>query len=142
MRKCGVSSRGAATRGFTLVECVVVCAIVGMLGAIALPSYFEQQLRASRVDAVQALSALQKAQERHRLQYGVYASELTALPGVSLTSAQGRYTLNLVRSANETYRATALARGVQTRDSDCPALTLDVHLGFANSGPTAACWRR
>ncbi len=129
-------------RAFTLVECVVVCAIVGILGAIALPSYFQQQLRATRVDAVHALGALQTAQERHRLQHGVYASELAALRGVSARTTNGRYTLNLVRSANETYRATAQASGVQTRDSDCPALTLDVHLGFANTGPSAACWRR
>jgi type IV pilus assembly protein PilE len=137
-----VMGQRAAPRGFTLIECAVVCAIVGILGAMALPSYFQHQLRAMRVDAVQALNALQTAQERHRLQHGVYASELAALRGVPATSAGGRYTLNLVRSADEAYRATAQASGVQTRDTECPALTLDVKLGFANTGPTAACWRR
>jgi type IV pilus assembly protein PilE len=139
---CCPASRSATPRGFTLVECVVVCALVGILSAVALPSYFEHQLRAARIDAVQALVALQTAQERHRLQHGVYASELSALPGVSALTAGGRYTLNLARSASETYVATALATGVQTRDGDCPALTLHVSLGFANTGPSAACWRR
>jgi type IV pilus assembly protein PilE len=129
-------------RAFTLVECAVVCAIVAVLTAIALPSYFQHELRAARVEAVQALSALQTAQERHRLKHGVYASELSALPGQSANTARGRYTLALARSADETYRATARASGVQTQDSECPALTLDVNLGFANSGPSAACWRR
>jgi type IV pilus assembly protein PilE len=129
-------------RGFTLVECAVVCAIVAILAAIALPSYFQHELRAARVDAVQALTALQTAQERHRLQHGVYAGQLSALTGVSVDTTRGRYSLELARSANETYRATAHARGVQMRDGDCPALTLDVNLGFANTGPTAACWRR
>jgi type IV pilus assembly protein PilE len=132
---------GTTPRGFTLVECAVVCAIVCILAAMALPSYVQQQLRAARMDAVQALNSLQSAQERHRLQHGAYASELSALRGVSSLTAGGRYTLNLTRSASETYRATAHATGVQTRDSECPALTLDVNIGFANTGPSAACWR-
>jgi type IV pilus assembly protein PilE len=132
----------ARPRGFTLVECVVVCALVGVLGASALPSYFQYELRAARLDAVQALTALQTAQERHRLQHGVYASGLSALPGVSAHTAGRRYTLNLSRSASQTYSATAQPIGVQTRDHDCPALTLHVNLGFANSGPSAACWNR
>jgi type IV pilus assembly protein PilE len=132
----------ARQRAFTLVECAVVCAIVCILSAIALPSYFQHQLRAARVNAVHALTALQTAQERHRLAHGIYASDLRALPGVPLHSTDGRFALALSRSANETYRATAHATGVQTKDSECPALTLDVNLGFANTGPSAACWRR
>jgi type IV pilus assembly protein PilE len=139
---CCPASRSAQWRGFTLVECVVVCALVGILSAVALPSYFQYELRAARVDAVQALNALQTAQEIHRLRYGVYASELSALPGVSSHTAGRRYTLNLARSASETYSATAQTMGVQTQDRDCPVLTLDVNLGFANTGPSAACWRR
>jgi type IV pilus assembly protein PilE len=130
------------SRGFTLLECVVVCALVGILAAAALPSYLHQHLRAARADAVQALGALQTAQERHRLQHGVYAADLAALPGLSSQTSSGRYTLSLARSAAETYFATAQARGVQTRDSECLALTLHVNVGFANTGPTATCWRR
>jgi type IV pilus assembly protein PilE len=129
-------------RGFTLIECMVVCAIVGVLAAIALPSFLQYQLHAARIDAVQALTTLQSAQEKYRIQHGVYANELAALHGVAATSPQGRYQVALALSGSQTYRATALASGVQVKDQDCPALTLDVHLGFSNIGPNAACWRR
>jgi type IV pilus assembly protein PilE len=128
--------------GFTLIECMVVCTIVGVLAAMAVPSYLQYQLRAARVDAVQALTSLQNAQEKYRIEHGVYATTLAALKGVAHTSAQGRYQLALAGSGAHTYRATALASGVQTKDQDCPALTLDVNLGFSNIGPSAACWRR
>jgi type IV pilus assembly protein PilE len=128
--------------GFTLIECAVVCAIVGVLATAALPSYLQYELRAARLDAVQALSRLQTEQESYRNQFGVYAQDLSALRGVTPLSTQGRYQLALLRSAPQTYHATAQAYGVQTQDHDCPALTLDVNVGFSNIGPNAACWRR
>jgi type IV pilus assembly protein PilE len=128
--------------GFTLVECMIVCAIVGVLATIAVPSFLQFQLRAARMDAVHALTALQAAQEKYRTLHGVYAADVAALGGVATTSPQGRYQLALALSSSQTYRATAQASGVQTKDQDCPALTLDVNLGFSNIGPNAACWRR
>ena len=49
--------------GFTLVELAVVCAIAGVLAAVALPSYQSHLLRAGRADAVDALTRLQMAQD-------------------------------------------------------------------------------
>jgi type IV pilus assembly protein PilE len=129
-------------RGFTLVECATVCAMAGVLAAVALPAYQGQARRAARLDAVQALTRLQLEQESHRAHHGLYASQLSALRGVAPVSAQGRYILTLENTGPEAYRATAQARGVQMRDTGCPALTLEVNAGFATFGPNAPCWNR
>lgn len=131
-----------ATRGFTLVECATVCAMAGVLAAMALPAYQGEARRAARLDAVQALTRVQMAQEAHRAHHGLYASQLSALKGVSSASDQGRYTVALQSTGPDTYRATAQARGAQERDTSCPALTLDVNAGFATAGPSPQCWNR
>ena len=129
-------------RGFTLVECAVVCAVAAVLGAVALPSYQGQALRAARLDAVHALTRLQTVQEQYRSLHGLYAGEMIVLRGVQPLSDQGRYTLALVLTGPESYRATAQARGAQTGDLDCSALTLDVNQGFVTAGPGPQCWNR
>ena len=128
--------------GFTLVECATVCGMVGVLVAAALPSFQGHRLRIARLDAVDALTRVQAAQEQHFARHGLYATELSALQGVSATSLQGRYRLALQSTGTEAYRATAIAAGAQRDDSDCRAVTLDVTSGFVTNGPHAACWNR
>jgi type IV pilus assembly protein PilE len=128
--------------GFTLVECLAACAIAALMAAVALPSFQGQALRTSRLDAVQALTRLQLAQEQYRAAHGLYATDLTALRGVVPVSDQGRYTLSLALTGPDSYRATAQARGAQAQDGKCPALTLDVSDGWAQAGPSAQCWNR
>ncbi|MCP4091353.1 MAG: prepilin-type N-terminal cleavage/methylation domain-containing protein, partial [Gammaproteobacteria bacterium] len=63
--------RGARTvnygksRGFTLIELMIVVAIVGILAAIAYPSYQEQVRKSRRADANGALLGLANAMQRH-----------------------------------------------------------------------------
>lgn len=137
-----MNSQLRRNRGVTLVECAVVCAMVGILASIALPSYRDQQLRAHRLDAVEALSRLQIAQEQYRNQHGAYASDWSALRGVSAISSQGHYRLAFASHGPESYRATAQATGPQTQDKACLAISLDMKLGFATTGPSPACWNR
>lgn len=134
--------RRSSPGGFTLVEVLVVMAMLSILAAATLPSFRSHQLRMARLDGVQALGALQQAQERHRALHGLYAAELAALRGVAGTSTAGRYTLALDGSGADGYRATASARGPQLQDRDCPLLSLEVRLGFAREGPAARCWNR
>lgn len=126
--------------GYTLVECMIVLAVAAIGAGLALPSLRGYQLRAARVDAVQALTRLQSEQEKLLGLSGLYADDLSQLHGVQPRSPQGRYSLSLARTGPEAYRATALAVGDQLGDRDCLALTLDVSSGFASRGPTPACW--
>jgi type IV pilus assembly protein PilE len=130
-------------RGFTLVEVMTTCALVGVLAGIAVPSYQGQLVKSRRIDAVAALARLQAAQERFRSANGFYSNALQPL-GLSQRSAEGLYELAIETRAPEQYRATASAAagGSQAADADCAQLVLDVTSGFAQSGPSARCWNR
>ena len=132
----------ATRHGFTLVECAIVCAVTAILATVALPALNGHALRTARLDAVQALTRVHATQEQYRSLHGLYAGELSALRGVAAVSEQGRYTVAIELTGPDAYRATARARGVQLSDHDCPALTLDVSLGFTTAGPGPQCWNR
>ena len=128
--------------GFTLVELAVVCAMVGVLTAVALPSFQSYLLRSGRADAVDALTRLQVAQARHHAAHGLYATQMSVLRGVPQPdSAQGLYTL-AVAGGGDGYRATAVAQGRQRKDSECSVLSVEVAQGFTHHGPSARCWNR
>ena len=128
--------------GFTLVELAVVCAMAGVLAAVALPSYQSHLLRAGRADAVDALTRLQMSQARYHAAHGLYATELSVLRGVPQPdSAQGLYTLAMA-GGGDGYRATAVAQGRQRKDSECSVLSVEVAQGFTHHGPSARCWNR
>ena len=131
-----------ARRGFTLLELLVAMALAALLVTLGLRSQQGQSLRSGRLDAVEALSRLQQAQEQHRSAHGLYASDLAALVGTAAASPQGRYAIALDRFGGEAYRATAMAQGAQARDAACATLTLEVRQGFAQTGPDAGCWLR
>jgi type IV pilus assembly protein PilE len=128
--------------GFTLVECLIVCSVVAILAGLALPAWNGHQRRSARLDAVDALTRLQIAQEAHRSTHGGYAADLAALAGVAVVSRQGFYRLGLHPVAADAYRATAVAQGIQAGDRDCPELTLDMAQGFSRIGPDIRCWNR
>lgn len=130
------------TAGFTLVEVAVVCAVAGVIAAVALPSYQGHLLRSGRADAVDALTRLQLAQAQYHAAHGLYATQLSVLRGVPQPdSAQGLYTL-AVAGGGDGYRATAAAQGRQRRDSECAVLSVEVAQGFTHLGPSARCWNR
>jgi type IV pilus assembly protein PilE len=138
MQPCGAPR----SPGHTLVECLTVCAVAALLAAAALPSFHAHQLRAGRLDAVDALTRVQAAQEQHRALHGLYAGDFGALRGTAPSSPQGRYDMELTLTGPESYAARATARGAQAGDSGCTTLTLEVASGFPSAGPSDACWNR
>ncbi len=139
-RRPGAPSGTAA--GFTLVELLVAVALAALLLTLGLGGHQTQNLRIGRVDAVEALTRVQQAQEQYRSAHGLYASDLSALRGTAPTSPQGRYAIAIDITGGEAYRATAQALGEQARDAGCAVLTLEVRQGFAQPGPDARCWNR
>lgn len=68
-----------STDGFTLIELLVVIIIIGILSAIALPSFLNQASKAKQVEAKQYLSAITKAQQAYYLENNAFTTQLGKL---------------------------------------------------------------
>jgi type IV pilus assembly protein PilA len=66
--------------GFTLIELMIVVAIVGVLAALAIPSFLKYQLHAKSAEALTSLQAIAKAQESYFAEFSVYVSVPTPMP--------------------------------------------------------------
>ena len=104
--------------GVTLIEVMIVVAIVGFLAAIAIPAYNDYVTRSRRSDAFTALETVRAAQEMYRAEQGFYAGALGSLAGCSDTMAGDNYTVSVTRNSNTTYTATADSEDKQSGDFD------------------------
>ena len=69
----------ATGAGFTLIEILVVMAIIGMLAVMVAPNIFNQQSGARRDAALSQISALEAALDTYRLDVGQYPDSLEGL---------------------------------------------------------------
>ena len=69
--------------GFTLIELMIVVAIIGILAAIAIPNFLKFQLRSKTGEAKTNLAALRTAEEGYFAEYGVYVGRRAADPGAA-----------------------------------------------------------
>jgi type II secretion system protein G len=60
----------SASKGFTLIELLVVIVIVGILSAVAIPQFLNQVRRSRTAEAQAALTAVGRASEVYRLDFG------------------------------------------------------------------------
>lgn len=142
--------------GFTLIELMIAVVIVTILATIAYPSFMNQVRKSRRSDAVQALAALQQAQERWRTKETTYAGNgvlTTAWPnglGLSVRTTGGYYDIAIAATpapSGTTYAATATGVTGTSQYSDsvgatsCRILTVTVTSGNAVYTPDQ-CWSR
>lgn len=69
-------------KGFTMVELIIVIAIIGILAAISIPGYIGQQTRAARTEAYKNLEALRLFEEQFFAENAGYTADIPGdLPG-------------------------------------------------------------
>jgi type IV pilus assembly protein PilA len=81
-----------ADKGFTLVELLVVIVIIGILTAIALPSFLNQTAKAKQTEAKQNVSTIIKAQQSLRTEQANFTESLDDLALGTLSSANASTT--------------------------------------------------
>jgi type IV pilus assembly protein PilE len=133
-----------ATRGFTLIEIMIVVALIGILASIALSSYQSHALKTRRYAAQSCLMEQAQYMERY---YTTANNPMTytdaSLPNASCkTNLAAYYTFSLT-SASQAFTVQAVASGTQTGDTNCRTLALNQAALQSSSSATASttgCW--
>lgn len=129
--------------GVTLMELMIVVAIVGILASIAYPSYREQVRRSNRTEARVALEQRALALEKCFTRYMSYnnANCAAAQAGSDGPTENGHY--NVVAAATATtFDLTATPQGGQATDAQCMNFTIDEagRRDVSVAGARDVCW--
>jgi type IV pilus assembly protein PilE len=133
------------TRGFSLIELLVVVAIIAILAAIAVPAYGRYGYRARRADGQELLLRIANAQERYYATYNKFGALADLGYSDPALSERGYYQVTLTGLTSSVYTAEAAPNGVQANDV-CNTLTITStgaktpSAGDATSNSNGSCW--
>lgn len=136
--------------GFSLIELMVVVAIIAILVTIGYPLYTEQAKKGRRVEGRDALLAIAQAEERAYTVNGAYNMSIPNLSVSGVVSCDNNgncfsedrnYYAVTVSGTASSFTATATARGGQASDTDCTSMSIN-QLGqkTGTGNDTAKCW--
>ncbi|HEZ5608329.1 TPA: pilin [Neisseria meningitidis] len=98
-------------KGFTLIELMIVIAIVGILAAVALPAYQDYTARAQVSEAILLAEGQKSAVTEYYLNHGIWPSDNSAAGVASSANIKGKY-VKEVEVKNGVVTATMLSSGV------------------------------
>jgi type IV pilus assembly protein PilE len=126
--------------GFTLIELMIVVAIVGILASIGYPSYTNYVIRSDRAEAVSELLRIANLQEQFFVDNRQYTTNISLLgvgDGAIFTTASNNYVITSVVNDNS-FTLTATAQGRQVNDAGCIAISVT---DTGNKQPLI-CWEK
>jgi type IV pilus assembly protein PilE len=138
--------RVAAIRadGFSLIELMIVVAVIGILAAIGYPSYQDQSFKYRRAEGKAKLLEVAQALEKCKTLYGIYNNANCAAHGAvtggnTQPSASGFYAVSATATSAATFALQAVP--IHT-DAVCGTLTLDQTgtKGESGTGTVPDCW--
>ncbi len=129
-------------RGVTLMELMIVVVIIGILIAIAYPSYRQYVAKAKRNEAKAALLQISTMQERFYLQNSTYTADMTALGfpvGANFLTDSSSYIVNVTAASPAAFAATATYQKGDAEAGKCATFSID-GVGSKTSTPFDDCW--
>jgi type IV pilus assembly protein PilE len=145
------------TRGFTLIELMIVVVVIAVLAMIAIPSFSEYLRRGKRSEAASAIGDVQLREERFRANRTSYGDSTSAdlaagnlfgsVAAVNSYNSGLKYYNVAISGVSATgYTITATRKGTLANDPKCGNFTMTMLNGVStrgiSSGDMAYCWRQ
>lgn len=137
------------SRGFTLIELMIVVLVIAILAAIAIPAYQNYITRAARTKATQGLTNLAGLEERFFYSKNTYTKTPSDLGitddpyCIEKCSDSRNYVITIPVANSTTYTLEADPQGAQAKDTTCGTLTLTkagVKAASGDPSNLSRCW--
>ncbi len=129
------------SKGFTLIELMIVVALVGILSAVAFNAYTDNVIASKRSEGRAALTATAASLEKCKSLYGVY-DHANCNVLATITTETNIYSIDTTTTRTPTtFTLVATAIGSQVRDGDCTSLSLtNTGIKTAAGANPPDCW--